>query len=290
MAFFTLLGAAFSQRALGWPALTLAVIALPQLQTKGESPLEKEIVASHALLDQERIVRKAVGSGNLDQCALAFKKLAIDTKESRFTYGAMRSYFHMQIMMSILPRARSGEVKARDWTGVPDLALAVPKAFPRNATALAGYYWWLRLVNVREPGMGPPKIQYKWETIQIGGRPTKVKVIEKVVHPDKDHRLAELFAKMQAIDNTDSMVLQIAAIRAAKDPPKSYALMKKAYDRGGKDLFPEQALYYLYDMARKMKDEALAEGHKSELLKWLRANKTSAWTQFFYFQHPDFPR
>ena len=73
-----------------------------------------------------------------------------------------------------------------------------------------------------------------------------------------------------------------------KDLAKSYAYMKEAYARGGDELFPEQALFTMFDLARRMGRTADAANHKSALQKWLRSNASSLWARAFLADHPEF--
>lgn len=268
-------------------ALVACIVFAVAGQQKQRSVYETEILSSRTTLDQERIVRKAVSVGRLGEYAAAFKKLSGEKSGERFLYGFMRSYYWEMLLRAHVGYGIPIAKGMSDFTGVPESCQQVPKALGSDATALAGYYWWLHMRHIREPGMAPPDLEYSYETIKVNGKPTKVKFVRVIAHPAKDRRLAELFGMMKKLNPNDPMVLEIAAIRES-DASKSYDLMKKAYDAGGKDLFPERALLHLYEKAKKLGRNDKATLHKKELQSWLEANKRSAWAIAFSREHPEF--
>lgn len=265
-------------------ACIVFAVAGPQKQ---RSVYETEILSSRTTLDQERVVRKAVASERLGEYAAAFKKLSQEKSGERFLYGLMRSYYWEMLLREHVGYGISSPKGMSDFTGVSESSQQVPKVLGGDATALAGYYWWLHMRPNREIGMAPPKMEYSYETIIDGGKPVKVKFARVVADPAKDRRLAELFGMMKKLNPNDPMVLEIAAIRES-DASKSYDFMKKAYDAGGKDLFPERALLHLYEKAKKLGRNDKATLHKKELQSWLEANKRSAWAIAFSREHPEF--
>lgn len=265
-------------------ACIVFAVAGPQKQ---RSVYETEILSSRTTLDQEGIVRKAVSVGKLGEYAAAFKKLSQEKSGERFLYGLMRSYYWEMLLRAHVGHGIPAPRGMSDFTGVFESSRKVPHVLEGDAAALAGYYWWLRLYSSYEPGLAPPKEEYSYETIKVNGKPTKVKFVRVVADPAKDRRLAELFGMMKKLNPNDPMVLEIAAIRES-DASKSYDLMKKAYDAGGKDLFPERALLHLYEKAKKLGRNDKATLHKKELQSWLEANKRSAWAIAFSREHPEF--
>lgn len=282
-----------NERIRGSTIVTLLLIG-PATRTESQSSrppdqLETAIRRSKTSLEQEEIIREAVGNGQLGQCGLIFKRLERASGGTKYLYGLMRCHSIYQDFMAFsqqglpLPTKELGDV-----TGVHQSVSHVPKVLGKDASAIAAYYVWIRLN--RESGMSPPKKTKTQRVFMIDGKPRSVTFSKIIADPSMVARQNELYSIAKKLDPENPFVLKIASERSKGNAALSYQYMKRSYVAGGNRLFPEEALFAMAELAAKLRRADLARAHEEELVNLLRAKNDSVWTRYFYFRHPNYKK
>ncbi|HVT13865.1 MAG TPA: hypothetical protein VHE55_16500 [Fimbriimonadaceae bacterium] len=243
------------------------------------------ILRAKTTAEQEKVIRTAIAEGNLESYAQAYLVAYKKSRESRFLYGVLRTQFYERYLLRYIGSDIHVVQHLEDSRPVIAIIETVPAVLKNDAYALAGYYRWVDLC--RETRLRPAKESHEWATARIGGRTEQVMVTRTMADPAKQERLTELFCQAEKLAPNNPMVLQIASERE-KTVQRSYSLMKAAYEMGGKWLFPEQALYAMFDLATKLGRPAEAEESRHALEAWLAANPQSVFKKMLRIDHPSF--
>jgi len=254
-------------------------------QTPSVSPLETAVLKAKSTLDEESVLRSAIDKGNLDECSRVFMKAYQTKKQPLFLYGVMRcQYFQLALIPYGQSHIASGHVSA-DLHADVDLIEQVPSALRGDATALAGYYYWVQLC--RESKMPPPNENHGAGNATVNGHTIPITVTKTISDLPKDRRLTDLYKRAKAADEQNPFVLKIGAERE-RDEGKRYQLAAQALKAGGKNLCPEDLLYSLFTVARSLGRAAEVEEHKRALDQWLAAHARTVWGRVFKLRHPDY--
>ncbi|HWA82614.1 MAG TPA: hypothetical protein VG820_04225 [Fimbriimonadaceae bacterium] len=245
------------------------------------------ILRAKTTAEQEKIIRVAIAEGNLEPYTQAYLAAYKKSKEGRFLYGVLRTQFYQRYLLRYIGSDIHVVQHLEDSKPVIAIVETVPTVLKNDACALAGYYRWVDLC--RETKLRPAKETHESATARIDGRTERVMVTRTVADPAKQERLTELFRQAEKLAPNNPMVLQIASERE-KTPERRYGLMKSAYEAGGKELFPDQALYAMFDLATKLGRHTEAEENRHALEAWMAANSQSVFKKMILIDHPTFKR